>query len=81
MQVTVRFFASLRDTVGESQCTLDLPEGVSLEQMVVRLLARFPTLEGHRESWHFAVNYTHAEIDTVLHPGDRVAVFPYIAGG
>lgn len=81
MQVTVRFFASLADTVGRSQCTLEVPAGASLEQAVELLLDRFPALEGHQDSWHFAVNQAHAEADTVLQSGDRVAIFPYIAGG
>lgn len=81
MEVTVRFFASLQDTTGTSQCTLVVPKGANLTQMVERLVARYPALEGHQESWHMAVNHTHAEPETVLKAGDRVAIFPYVAGG
>ena len=81
MEITVRFFASLRDTAGTSQCTLVVPRGASLAQMAEQLVAFYPALDGHQASWHFAVNQTHAEPDTVLQPGDRVAVFPYVAGG
>jgi molybdopterin converting factor small subunit len=38
-------------------------------------------LAGNQAMWHFAVNQTHAGIDTVLRAGDRVAIFPYVAGG
>lgn len=81
MQITVRFFASLRDTVGEKQCVLDVPAGADLNMMVQVLLERYPALVGHQASWHFAVNQVHAEPDAVLQDGDRVAVFPYVAGG
>ncbi|HVO71117.1 MAG TPA: molybdopterin converting factor subunit 1 [Aggregatilineaceae bacterium] len=81
MNITVRFFASLRDTTGTSQCTPDIPEGATVADLVHRLLVDYPALEGHQSSWHFAVNQTHVEQDTALYPGDRVAIFPYVAGG
>ena len=81
MLVTVRFFASLRDSVGARQVTLDLPEGASLDALVEQLVNEYPGLAGHQASWHFAVNQTHAEPDAVLRTGDRVAIFPYVAGG
>jgi molybdopterin synthase sulfur carrier subunit len=81
MKVTIRLFANLRETVGTGQLVLDLPEGASLSAVVEQLLARYPELDGQQEMWHFAVNQTHADPDILLHPGDRVAIFPYIAGG
>ncbi|MBI5960960.1 MAG: MoaD/ThiS family protein [Chloroflexi bacterium] len=81
MEITVRFFASMREAVGTGQCTLLVPEGAKLDEMVQLLVRRFPALAGHESSWHFAVNQTHAEMDETLHPGDQVAVFPYMAGG
>ncbi len=81
MRITVRFFASLRDSVGASQVTMDLPDGALLHEMVEQLVTDYPALAGHQASWHFAVNQTHVDPDFVLHAGDRVALFPYVAGG
>jgi molybdopterin synthase sulfur carrier subunit len=81
MKITIRVFASLRETVGTGQLELDLPENASLLAVVEQLLARYPELDGEQEMWHFAVNQTHANPDTLLRAGDRVAIFPYIAGG
>jgi molybdopterin converting factor subunit 1 len=81
MEITVRFYASLRDTAGISQCTLMVPRDTNLAEMVKLLVAHYPALDGHQASWHFAVNQTHARPNTILQPGDRVAVFPYVAGG
>jgi molybdopterin synthase sulfur carrier subunit len=81
MKITIRVFASLRETVGTGQLELDLPENANLLAVVEQLLARFPELDGEQEMWHFAVNQTHANPDTLLRAGDRVAIFPYIAGG
>jgi molybdopterin synthase sulfur carrier subunit len=81
MKITIRMFASLRETVGTGQLVLDVPEGASLLAVVEQLLARYPELDGGQEMWHFAVNQTHADPDTLLSADDRVAIFPYIAGG
>ncbi len=81
MKVTVRFFASLRDLAGESECALTLPAGASLSDLIAHLVQRYPALDGYQATWHFAVNQTHAEPETVLQDGDQVAVLPYVAGG
>jgi molybdopterin converting factor subunit 1 len=81
IQVTVRLFASLREMAGTGQCVLDVPDGATLEQAIDRLVERFPALDGHQASWHFAVNQEHAEPGEILKDGDSVAVFPYVAGG
>lgn len=81
MQITIRLFANLREAVGTGQLVLDLPEGANLYGVVEQLLARYPELDGQQEMWHFAVNQAHAEPETLLKSGDRVAIFPYIAGG
>ena len=81
MQVTVRFFARLREVVGHPECTLELPDEARLEHLVAHLLAHYPVLDGQQQGWNFAINHNHAELDHALAPGDRVAIFPYIAGG
>jgi molybdopterin synthase sulfur carrier subunit len=81
MQITVRFFASLRDATGTQTCALDVPDGSSLAQAVEHLVARYPALDGYQSSWHFAINQIHAEPHETLHPGDTLAIFPYVAGG
>ena len=81
MNVTVRFFASLRNLTGESECTLTLPDGARLADLLAHLMARYPALDGYQAAWHFAVNQTHAEADTILHDGDQVAILPYVASG
>jgi molybdopterin converting factor subunit 1 len=81
VKVTVRFFASLRDLTGEAECVLALPDGARLSDLIAHLVQRYPALDGYQAGWHFAVNHTHAEPETVLHDGDRVAVLPYVAGG
>jgi molybdopterin converting factor subunit 1 len=81
MNITVRFFANLREATGTSQLALEVPDGADLHIVVSQLIASYPHLEGQQAMWNFAVNQTHAEADVVLHAGDRVTIFPYVAGG
>lgn len=81
MHVTVRFFASLRESTGTGQTIVEVPEGATLQALIAQLLERYPGLHGHEAAWHFAINQAHAEPDSALRDGDRVAIFPYVAGG
>lgn len=81
MRVTVRFFAGLRDLAGIRETDFDVQEGATLAQLMPCVVTRFPGLDGQQEAWHYAVNFTHVDHDTRLNEGDRVTIFPYIAGG
>lgn len=81
MQVTVRFFASLRETTGTGHCDVQVFPGATIDELIAILVTQYPQLSAHQGSWHFAVNQNHAETDFELRDGDRVAIFPYIAGG
>lgn len=81
MKIDVRFLASLRSAAGRDTYTLDLPPGATLNDAIERLLREIPDLRERVPMWHLAVNGTHAEPDAVLQPGDRISIFPYIAGG
>ncbi len=81
MKIDVRFLASLRNTAGRDIYTLELPPGATLDDAIERLLRELPALSEHVRMWHLAVNGTHAAPDAVLQPGDRISIFPYIAGG
>lgn len=81
MKVDVRLLASLRNTAGRDTVTLELPPGTTLDDALAHLLREIPALREHVPMWHLAVNGTHAESDAVLEAGDRISIFPYIAGG
>lgn len=78
MWVTVRLYATLEKYYphrGMGEFPLELPEGVSVYECVQRL--GIP--DG--ESYLAVVNGTQVARDHPLQAGDRVALFPPIAGG
>lgn len=85
MQVRVLYFASLRDAVGRSSETVELPgDAATLKAVREALVAKgapwadaFANLKRVRG----AVNQTMAEDDDKVSDGDEVAFFPPVTGG
>jgi molybdopterin converting factor subunit 1 len=78
--VTVRFFASYAEKLGCSTLDLELPDGATVGDLMVSVLA----LNGATTlppSPLVAVNYKYARADTVVFNGDEVAIIPPVAGG
>ena len=78
-QVTVRFFALLREQAGCREATLATiaatPAELYTELMRTHGLAVSPRILG------YAVNERYVAGDTTLRDGDRVAYIPPVAGG
>ena len=84
MAVTVKFFASVREAVGASSETLDLPASVTtVGQLRAHLAAR-------GDAWHqasgspalrMACNQVMCGADSPVTDGAEVAFFPPVTGG
>lgn len=79
MKVRVRFFASLRELVGQGQVEMELAPATTIAQLREIMNRRFPGLE--RASVRLAVNTQFAEPGQVLHEGDEIAWLPPLSGG
>ena len=79
MRIRVRLFAAYRETAGEGELELELPEGATVGDAARALEARFPGLalgEGMA-----AVNAEFAGRDAPLKDGDELAFLPPVSGG
>ena len=80
--IEMLYFAAIRDVVGRSKETIDLPEAVRTVTDLATLLLRFhPELEGRLATVRFAINEAFAEPETLIAAGDVVAVIPPVSGG
>ena len=79
--ITLLYFAAVRDAMGASEETLDLPREVLTVGDLARLLEGRPALSGKLGQVRFAVNETFADPDTKVAHGDVVALIPPVAGG
>ena len=81
VRVKVLFFGRLKDVVGHSEESLELPEASTIEQLFALHAARIPELTKYRPSLVASRNQEFASWDTPLHAGDEIAFLPPVSGG
>jgi molybdopterin converting factor subunit 1 len=81
MRVRVLFFGVLKDTVGKSSDSLELPDGASVRDVIAQYEAQIPQLKESLPSLAMAVNQQYAGLDTKLKADDEVALLPPVSGG
>jgi molybdopterin converting factor subunit 1 len=74
-------FASLRETVGRAEVSLDLPDGATPDDAWHRLCETHPVLHPRRRSLAAAVNRRYVPFDATLEDGDELVFIPPVAGG
>jgi molybdopterin synthase sulfur carrier subunit len=83
MQVTVRYFAALREALGSSEA-VELPDGASvgtLRDLLLQRGGRHAELLGRQRAVRCAVDQLMADDDAALCDGAEVAFFPPVTGG
>jgi molybdopterin synthase catalytic subunit len=81
MEVTVLYFATLREYAGLREERLSIKEGSTTADLKSLLRTRHIKLEQALESAIVAVNREFAFPEDELHDGDEVALFPPVSGG
>ncbi len=82
MNITVLYFAAVRDLVGKDEEALALPDGVASIAAVGDHLAHLhPALEGRLGYVRFARNEEFAQLTDGIDDGDVIALIPPVAGG
>ena len=92
MQVTLKFFATFRETVGSKTIDREFPEGTTVGEVLGTLEEEYEDLRGQlivdgdlKPQINVLKNgreVLHMKgIDTVVDEGDTVSVFPPVAGG
>ena len=88
MKITVRYFARYRSLVGKSEEELEVPEGITVRELVEILKERHPILknevfaeEDDLADVNVSRNGRYVRFDEVLRDGDIVAIFPPVSGG
>ncbi len=81
MKISIRYFASFREIVGQNEETLDINEGTSVAEMRAMLLTQYPRLQAVMEHSVSAVNRKYVPAETALHDGDELVFIPPMGGG
>ena len=81
MKIGVLFFGVLKDVIGRSGETVDLPEGTRVREVLSYYARGEPRLEAMLPALAIAVNREYAEAERLLRDGDEVALLPPVSGG
>ena len=81
MQVSVRYFAVVRERLGREHETIDLPAGASVSAALDALAERHAAIGPLRKYLQTAVNRSMVRAEHVLADGDELALIPPVAGG
>ncbi len=81
MKVSVLYFATLRDRVGQRQEQVEIPEGTSAAEFKQLIADLHPAIEEALPTTIVAVNREYVGDDYVIQLGDEVALFPPVSGG
>jgi molybdopterin converting factor small subunit len=81
MQITVQFFAQLRDLAGTSECTITLADAATLADLLAQLYQEYPALEKWDDRILIGAGDDFVRPDYRLRPGESIAIMPPVQGG
>ena len=77
MSIKVRYFASLKESVGRSEDDLTFKNSLTVREIWNRANSNKPLPDNILA----AVNMDYVELDNIVRDGDEVAFFPPVTGG
>ena len=85
MQTTIRYFASVREALGQGSETVELPEHLrtlgEVRAWLAQRSSRHAAALAGDNPLRMACDHTMGESDTPIVPGREVAFFPPVTGG
>lgn len=81
VQVTLRLFALAKQTVGQSELPLQLPESATVADLRQELALTCPALAPLLPSLMVAINSEYVDDQTIIEAGQEIALIPPVSGG
>ncbi|MFQ5654355.1 MAG: molybdopterin converting factor subunit 1 [Planctomycetota bacterium] len=81
MQVEILLFASLRERVGRAEVSLEVPESLTVGELLSPLAREIPSLEGRLGQVRVAVDREFSDPADRVPAGVEIALIPPVSGG
>lgn len=81
MRITLKFFATIRERLGESETVIDMPDGSRVADVEARVAEWDQQLSPLLERSMVMRNQEYADRDEQLADGDEIAIIPPVSGG
>ena len=78
MQISVKYFASLRELIGEADDSMEVGDNATVKDVWQSILSKHQI---DIEQVMMTVNHVYVKLDHPLKTGDEVAFFPPVTGG
>lgn len=80
-KIKVKLFAILRERVGESEITITVPTGITVNYLNSEILKKYPQLNSFSSKFVTSVNWKVTTGDTIISSRDEIALLPPVSGG
>lgn len=81
MRTCVHFYSYCKELTGQTSVLENMEAGSRIEDLLRKLMVRFPKLAPAQQSLLVAVGVDYQRADYVLQEGDEVSIFPPVQGG
>ncbi len=81
MKVNVRYFASIREVVGQRAEVREVPDQTTAGELIDAIVREHPAIDGLRKASRIMLNHDYADRSSELHDGDELALIPPVSGG
>jgi molybdopterin converting factor subunit 1 len=75
------FFSALREKIGVREMDLVLTSTTTPDALIKQLVDKMPEMSAFATVIRLAVNQVYADEETVIRPGDEVAILTPVSGG
>ena len=81
MKVRVQFYAQLRELIGVNELELELPQGVTVRELLEKIYAQKPALRPHDKSILVGAGLEFVDRNYKLNAEEEIAIMPPVQGG
>ena len=77
----VKFFAHLQTFTGCDEIDMPVSQKITPDELWAELEKKYPGILHYKTPTRLARNFVYADVDSIFHEGDEIALIPPVSGG